>query len=170
MLVCSHHDGGLLQPDVCWENYTAEYKQSRRFLKCNEDKFLIQVLDKSTRGEVLLDLVLTSVDEFIKEVKTGGNPGCSDHALLEFVMLRNIGLKKSTVRTLNFLKVKFKIFKNLVSAIPWNTVLMDKRDEQSWPLPKDVFLRAQELGVPLCKKASVEHRKQGRLCKFCWSN
>jgi len=44
-------------------------KQSRRLLECINDNFLVHILDRLTRGEALLDLVLTSVDEVIKEVK-----------------------------------------------------------------------------------------------------
>lgn len=53
--------------------------------------FLVQVLGKPTRGEVLLDWVLTSVDELIREVKIRGSLGCSDHALVKFVFSRNMG-------------------------------------------------------------------------------
>ncbi|RMC13997.1 hypothetical protein DUI87_09081 [Hirundo rustica rustica] len=40
------------------------------------------VLDEPTRGEVLLDLVLTSANELIKEVTNRGSLGCSDFAIL----------------------------------------------------------------------------------------
>lgn len=36
-------------------------------MKSIKNSFLIQVLDKPMRGEVLLDLVLTNVEELIKE-------------------------------------------------------------------------------------------------------
>lgn len=49
--------------DVCWESSTADWKQSRRLLKCAKDSFLVQVLEQPIRGEALLDLVLTSVEE-----------------------------------------------------------------------------------------------------------
>ena len=48
----------------------------------------------------LLDLVLTNAEESNREVKTGGSLGCSDHALVEFVILNNVGLVKSKTRTL----------------------------------------------------------------------
>lgn len=34
------------------------------------NKFLVQVLDKQTRGEALLDLVLINADELISRIKT----------------------------------------------------------------------------------------------------
>lgn len=93
-------------------------KQSQRLLECVEDNFLVQVLDKPTRGEVLLDLVLTNADELIKEVNIGGTLGCSYHALVEFVISR-MGLVKCKARTLNFRRAKFMLFKELLSEIPW---------------------------------------------------
>ncbi|KAJ7399312.1 hypothetical protein BTVI_116096 [Pitangus sulphuratus] len=60
--------------DVCWESNTAGCKKFN-------DNFLVQVLEKPNRGEVLLDLVLTNADELTKGVKVDGSLGCSDHAL-----------------------------------------------------------------------------------------
>lgn len=48
--------------------------------------FLIQMLDKPTRGKTLLHLVLTNAEELTKEVKIGGILGCSDNALVKFVI------------------------------------------------------------------------------------
>jgi len=45
---------------VCWESKNASCKQSRRLLEHVEDNFLIQVLDRPTKGEALLDLLLIS--------------------------------------------------------------------------------------------------------------
>lgn len=103
--------------DVYWENHAAENKQSRRFLESIEDNFLIQVLDKTTTREALLDLVITNTAELIKEVKIGGSLSCSDHTLAEFVISRDMGLAKSKVRTLNFRRTNFQLFKELVNEI-----------------------------------------------------
>lgn len=63
----------------------ASCEQSRRVLECTGDNFLVQVVDRPTR-EVLLDLVLTSVDELIKRVQIGGGLGCYNCSLVEFVI------------------------------------------------------------------------------------
>jgi len=59
--------GNFNHMDVCWESYTAGCEQSRRLLECSE--YNIQILDKPTRGEALLDLVLISADELIKRLR-----------------------------------------------------------------------------------------------------
>ena len=38
--------------------------------------------------------MLTNAEESIREVKIGGSLGCSDHALVEYVILKNAGLAK----------------------------------------------------------------------------
>ena len=42
--------------------------------------------------------MLANEEESIREVKTGGSLGCSDHALVEFVILKNAGLAKKKQR------------------------------------------------------------------------
>ena len=93
-------------------------RQSRRFLEFVEDKFLVQVIDGPTQGEALLDLVLTNEEERIREVNIGGSLGCSDQALVEFVILKNVGLAKSSARTLCLRRATFLLLKELLSGIP----------------------------------------------------
>jgi len=96
-------------------------KQSWRLLECIEENFLVQVLDKATRDEVLPDLVLTIAEELNKEGKLGGTWGYSDCALFELVILREMA--KSKVKTLIFRRTNFRLFRKLLDEIPWEVVL-----------------------------------------------
>ena len=78
----------------------------------------------------------------------GGNLGCSDHALVEFTVLRDMGKARTIVRTLRFRKAKVQLFKELVRRTRWEMVLTDRGAEQSWQIFKDTFHRTQELSVP----------------------
>jgi len=80
--------------------------------------------------------MLTNAKEFINEVKTGGNLGCSDQTLVEFVILRKMGLAKSGVRTLSFRKTNFRLFTELLDMIPLEAVLPRGR----------LFLQLEEAG------------------------
>ena len=55
--------------------------------------------------------MVTNANELTCDVRIGGSLGCSDHALVEFAVLRDMGQAKSKVRTLNFRKAKFQLFK-----------------------------------------------------------
>lgn len=83
----------------------------------------------------------------IKEVKTGRSLGCSDHAVVEFVILRSMGLAKIKVRMLKFRRDDFQLFKELVDEICWKAPLTDKEMEQIYQILKDAFLGAQEFSI-----------------------
>lgn len=68
----------------------------------------------------------TSVGELILNVKIGGSLGCSNHALVEFAVLRNMGQVRNKVMPLNFRKADFQLFKEITSGIHWETSLRDK--------------------------------------------
>ena len=53
------------------------------------------------------------MEESIREVKIGGSLDYSDHALVEFVILKNAGLAESRVRTLRFRSANFWLLESL---------------------------------------------------------
>ncbi|KFR08762.1 hypothetical protein Y956_01152, partial [Nipponia nippon] len=69
------------------------------------------------------------------------------------------GQVKSIVRTLNFRKANFQLFKELINKTPLGMALRDKGAEQSWQIFKDAFHRAQELSIPRCKKSGKEGKR-----------
>lgn len=77
--------GDFNQPDQT-SHLTVRCKQSRRLLETISNDFLVQVSDRSARGEALLDLMLTSVEEVVKDIKIRGSTSCSGHALVEFMI------------------------------------------------------------------------------------
>jgi len=59
--------------------------------------------------------MVANASELIGGIKTGGSLGCSNHALVEFTVLRDMGKERSIVRTLNFRNPNFQLFKELAS-------------------------------------------------------
>ncbi|PKU47054.1 nedd4-binding protein 2-like 2 [Limosa lapponica baueri] len=137
----------------------ASCRQSRRLLECIGDNFLSEVIDSPTRRDMILDLMVTNSSEQIGDIKIRGSLGCSDHALVEFTVLRDMSQARSKVRTLNFRKTKFQLFKKLVNRSPWETALRDKGAEQSWQIFKNAFHREQEFSIFRCKKAGKEGKR-----------
>lgn len=80
--------------------------------------------------------------------------GCSDHAVVEFAALREMGKEKSKVKPLNFREVNFQHFKEVGNRPSWETALREKGAEHRWAglqgfLPQsaralDASLRNQE--------------------------
>ena len=101
-----------------------------------------------------------SPEESIKEVKIGDSLGCSEHALVGFVIWRNAGLAKSRARTLCFRAAK-GLLKELLGRICWERFLEGMGTEQSWQLFRDSLLRAQELSIPPAEEIEQRRRATG---------
>jgi len=150
--------GTFNHPDISWEDHTARHMQSRRFLQSIDDNFLMQVVEEPTRKGVLLDLVLKNKEGLVEDVKVGGRLGCSDHEMVEFRILRGGSRGISRIKTLDFRRANFGLFKELLGGILWARALEGRGVQECWSLFKHHFLHAQERCIPLRKKS----RKGGR--------
>ncbi|GAB0205799.1 hypothetical protein GRJ2_003045500 [Grus japonensis] len=65
--------GDFNHPDICWRDNAAERKQSRKFLECVDDNFLLQVIEEPTRRGAMLDLVLTNKEGLVGDMKLKGH-------------------------------------------------------------------------------------------------
>ncbi|GAB0179564.1 hypothetical protein GRJ2_000421700 [Grus japonensis] len=96
-------------PDICWRDNAAGHKQSRKFLECIDDNFLLQVIEESTRRGAMLDLVLTNKEGLVGNVKLNGSLGCSDHEIVEFNILRATRRVHSKLAALDFRRVDWPL-------------------------------------------------------------
>ncbi|GAB0208218.1 hypothetical protein GRJ2_003287500 [Grus japonensis] len=106
--------GDFNHPDICWRDNAAEHKQSRKFLECVDDNFLLQVIEEPTRRGAMLDLVLTNKEGLVGDVKLKGSLGCSDHEMVEFRILRAARRARSKLTTLDFRRADFGLFRDLL--------------------------------------------------------
>jgi len=151
--------GDFNHPDISWEDHTARQKQSRRFLQSIDDNFLMQVVEEPTRKGTLLDLVLINKEGRVEDVKVGGSIGCSNLEMVEFRILCGGSRAISRIKTLDFRKANFGLFKELLGGIPSARTLKGRGVQECWLLFEHHFLHAQEWCIPLRKKSSNGGRR-----------
>ena len=66
---------------------------------------------------MILDPLLTSVNELLGDIRIGGCLGCSNHGMVEFKLLKDVRETKSKIRNFNFRIAKFQLFRELVSKV-----------------------------------------------------
>ncbi|GAB0185820.1 hypothetical protein GRJ2_001047300 [Grus japonensis] len=123
--------GDFNHPDICWRDNAAECKQSRKFLECVNDNFLLQVIEEPTRRGAMLDLILTNKEGLVGDVKLKGSLGCSDHEIVEFRILRAARRARSKLTTLDFSRADFGLFRDLLGRIPWDKALEGRGAQDS---------------------------------------
>ena len=105
-------------------------KQSKRFLECVEDSFLMQLVREPTRDGALLDLLFTNREGLVGDVKVGDRLEQSDHETVEFSILGDVRRVTSKTAILNFQRADFDLFMMLVAQVPWESLL--KIGRASW--------------------------------------
>ncbi|KAJ7424658.1 rna-directed dna polymerase from mobile element jockey-like [Pitangus sulphuratus] len=105
-------------PDVYWELNTVEKRQSRRFLECIEDNFLLQLVNEPTRAGAPLYLLFTNREGLVGDVMAGGGLGHSDHEMTEFSTLSEVRKGINKTSTLDFRRAEFGLFRRLVQRVP----------------------------------------------------
>ncbi|GAB0204921.1 mitochondrial enolase superfamily member 1 [Grus japonensis] len=151
--------GDFNHPNICWRDNTARHKQSRRFLECIGDKFLLQVIEEPTRRGAVLHFVLTNKEGLVGNVKFKGSLGCSRHEMLEFKIFSTVRRANSILTTLDFRRADFCLFRDLFGRVPWHKALEGRRPQESWLIFKDHLLQAQERYVPTKRKSGKSIRR-----------
>ncbi|GAB0210150.1 hypothetical protein GRJ2_003480800 [Grus japonensis] len=146
--------GDFNHPDICWRDNAAERKQSRKFLECVDDNFLLQVIEEPMRRGAMLDLVLTNKEGLVGDVKLKGSLGCSDHEMVEFRILRAARRAHSKLTTLDFRRADFGLLRDLLGRIPWDKALEGRGAQESWLIFKGHLLQAQQRCIPTKRKSS----------------
>ena len=70
-------------PEIGWDS-SSNTLHEHPFITCLNDNFLEQLVDKPTRGENILDLVLCSDISFVQNLTVGEPFGTSDHQIIRF--------------------------------------------------------------------------------------
>ncbi|RMB93712.1 hypothetical protein DUI87_29942 [Hirundo rustica rustica] len=117
--------GDFNLPDI-WELSTEEKRQSRKFLECMEDNFLLQLVSESTRERTILDLLFANRDGLVGDVVVGGQLGQSDHEITAFSIFGEIGRNINKTLTLDFWRADFGLFRRLIQRVNWEAALKNK--------------------------------------------
>ncbi|GAB0204649.1 mitochondrial enolase superfamily member 1 [Grus japonensis] len=151
--------GDFNHPDICWRDNAAERKQSRKFLECVNDNFLLQVTEEPTRRGAMLDLIRTNKEGLVGDIKLKGSLGCSDHEMVEFRILRAVRRAHSKLTTLDFRRADFGLFRDLLGRIPWDKALEGRGAQDSWLIFKGHLLQAQERCIPTKRKSGKNTKR-----------
>jgi len=136
--------GDFNHPNTCWRDSTASHKLSRRLLDCSDDIFLLQVTEDPPRRGAVLDLVLTTKEGLVGNVKLKGTLQCSDHEMVEFNILRALRRVHSKLSTLDCKRADFGLFRQLLGEVPWDKALEGRGTRESLLVFQGPVLLAQE--------------------------
>lgn len=116
----------------------------------------------------MLDLVFTSAQEIVRDIKIRSSLGCSEHILIEFVISRSVGLAKCGVRTLSFRRANYS--RNCWTRSSGKLLLKAKETSKGdYSLRMPFWKRKSSLSSSTGKLADETGNWHG-VVRTCWAN
>ena len=114
---------------------------------------------EATRGENVLDIVLSSQKEFVDNVKICEPLGCSDHNQIHFI-IKVKGERNRKIRyRKKFHKGRYKDMREYLAKIDWNNTLKNKTATECWNILKSEIDCVVDKFVPLKKQGKGSKKK-----------
>ena len=144
---------------IQWNSLESTGIEDQQFLFLIQDSFLTQHVLGPTRGENVLDIVLSSQKELVDNVNIFEPLGNSDHNQVHFdINVKSEGKNKKTYKR-NFHKGNYKDMRKYLAKLDWNNMLMNKTAIECWNILKyeiesiiDKFFPFQKQGKRCRKK------------------
>ena len=130
--------GDFNYPNIDWKARTSSASASS-FLDCVNDSSLYQHVDFPTRGRNTLDLVLSSEEAMVTDLKSSGILGGSDHYLLEFDLALTTNKKESEEIVPDFSKANIPELKKALKDINWHNRFASKSVQEQWACLDEVL-------------------------------
>ena len=86
-----------------------------------QDNFLHQLVREPTRGDNILDLVLSNSENLVKEVSVDDCLGNSDHKVITFQLEIKAVRSDNLMRVPNFRRANFEDFRKYLEEIDWTS-------------------------------------------------
>ena len=150
--------GDLNFPDIKWQTGCAGSK-GRRFLETITDKFLKQHVESATHdsGNVL-DLIISSEDELVRDVEMIGKIGKSDHAMIKCVIDTDVVKSNNATMRPNYNRANCVEMRRMMRK-NWREELEGKTVNEMWSVIKKSLENTVTIHVPLKKKKRTDEPK-----------
>ena len=101
-------------------------RESEEFLKVMQDNFLKQLVIEPTRGNNILDLIITNSDDIIEQVDVGGYLGNSDHREIRCKIKFERAVRDKNVSKIpDFRRGNFEGLRSYLQEIDWHQMVRE---------------------------------------------
>jgi hypothetical protein len=134
--------------EINWELTQATTAKSEMFLDSVLDNMWTQHVTKPTRGDSLLDLVITSTPEMVDEVEVQAHLGTSDHCMLMWDLNYLVAQAEESGRR-DFKKADYNKMKENLRKINWERKFMNYSADFAWAATRDIIHDEIKQHVPI---------------------
>ncbi|KAJ8031241.1 hypothetical protein HOLleu_27911 [Holothuria leucospilota] len=158
---CQNNESVVLLGDfnhrtISWDILAAG-SEGAEFLSLTQDLFLTQHVKAPTRGENILDLVLTTSPELVENLQV--REPFSDHNIVAFDNVTVVTFKGKRVMNFDYYKADYNSMKIFLSSVNWREKLYGKSVCEMYECFKSTLEEAVSNFTPIKKCTSMSKRK-----------
>ena len=151
--------GDFNHGNIKWDSLKSTGVEDQRLLCLVQDNFLTQHVLEPTRAARVLDIVLSSQEDFVDNVVIQEPLGSSDHNQLHF----NINIKSDKTKVkqcrMDLRKGNYKDIGKSLALIDWNDKMKNKTATECWNISRGELDSAIESYVPMKKQGKRSKKK-----------
>ena len=131
----------------------------QNFVNCFEENFLHQLLTEPTRGDEILDFILTSDSDLVGTLRVGEALGNSDHNVIRFTLSVEYEDKCNNAAIPDFAKGDYDRFREFLRSIHWERALGSVDVNHMWKAFCEIVAAGQNKFIPIRKIRSKQTNK-----------
>ena len=109
---------------------------------------LTQSIDTPTRGDAILDLVISNCPENVMDIDVCDSLGSSDHNIVNFNLAGKLSRPYQAPKLVyDYKNANWESFRNDLSSTPWDSILNENNVDDVWNDWKGLFMRAVQNNI-----------------------
>ena len=161
--ICNHNDaiifGDFNLPVTVWGGTLNSHSGHELYSNILESS-LYQHIHESTRGESILDIVLSTNDNQINNVDVGPEFSTSDHKSVFFTIECNTGVHNNSYEKVpDFRRTDFDKLRTILENTDWSEIYGIQDVEQAWNMFNDILGNAIIECVPMRDRRPANNSK-----------
>ena len=138
-------------PNIDWHLISTKGLDGAQFVNCVQDGFLSQYVDRPTRGNAILDLILGNEPGQVTDLSVGEHLGDSDHHSLAFSIIMEKDRIREDREIFNWGRANYEAIRLELAGVNWDDVFAGKCTMDMWSMFKDLLLDVRDKFVPVRK-------------------
>ena len=150
--------GDFNYPQLNWKDDSL-LNISSPFVECLNDNFLTQMVNESTRGDNTLDLLITSNEDFIENVRIEEPFSTSDHKIVRWsIVIGRNNNKENDRKQFNYFKGNYDDAKEKIKDIDWQLRFNNLGIEEMWEEFKNEIFKLRDEFIPIMKSRNSKQK------------
>src|SRR2546425_10279871 len=145
--------GDFNHADIDWDSLQASSSSGKMFLDTMNDLFLTQHVQGKTRGDSILDLVLSTEKDMVEDLLMSNPISNNDHSMLLWNLECETVMEDCMIKQFNYHKGNYdKIISELLE-IDWDRKFMGKGAEEMWEIFLRITLDCRDKYIPMRERS-----------------